>query len=699
MKYPPAMLDDIRARLPCSQVVGRKVALKKAGREWRGLSPFKTEKSPSFYVNDQKAFYHCFASGEHGDIFTFLMKTEGLTFPEAIERLAEEAGVPIPKGEARNPEREDERKRLYDLMEASAKFFEQAYQGATAAHARTYVSDKRGLMPAIIERFRLGYAPEGRNVLKSHLAKLGFSNEDMIASGMLIGGADIPVSYDRFRNRVMFPITDMKGKIIAFGGRALDADVPAKYLNSPETPLFHKGHILFNAAKARAAAHDKGRIIAVEGYMDVVALASAGFNESVAPLGTALTEDQTKLLWRLAPEPILCFDGDSAGKKAAFRAVDTALPHLVPGKSIRFAFLPDGLDPDDLIRQQGAEAMERILSQTRSLADVLYDREWQSGTWDSPERRAQFEKQIFTLVGRIQDDQVRGYYAEDMHERLNKAFGRTSGLSAAVVTRDPQSMPDNLVPYGDGAAYNDSRDGSYGQDSAQQFGRSNGQPRPTGKVFGDRPGRDYQPKDRFAGKPWQARFPGMAGGGPARGGKGWTPPGLLDVPLAASESLKQNLQDGSTIPPREAQLLRAALHHPWLIEEHWEELAGLDFMASAAKRLRDALLTLMGDGPPLDTTELRAHLTQLGLDAGLAELDRAATHRSDRFAEPDADRDVVTAGWRHAAAMHTQEALTRALAEAEAAWMDDPTEDIYTRIAELKRLQNRPMEMDDPTRL
>ncbi len=341
MRYPPSLLDDIRARLPVSQVVSRKVQLKKAGREYKGLSPFKVEKTPSFTVNDTKGFYHCFATGEHGDIFTFVMKTEGLTFPEAIERLAQEAGVPLPKPEARDIEREDARTRLMSLVEASAVFFTDQLAGANGQEARRYLIEKRGLSREAFARYRIGYAPNSRSALKDHLAKLGYSNEEMIALGMLIGGSDIPVSYDRFRHRVMFPIADMKGRVIAFGGRALAADAPAKYLNSPETPLFHKGANLYHAARARQAAYDKGRIIAVEGYMDVVALAEAGFVESVAPLGTALTEDQVKILWRMADEPILCFDGDAAGQKAAFRAIETVMPHLQAGKSVRFAFLPE----------------------------------------------------------------------------------------------------------------------------------------------------------------------------------------------------------------------------------------------------------------------------------------------------------------------------------------------------------------------
>src|SRR6478735_7925552 len=275
MRYPPHFLDEIRARLSVSQVVGRKVALKRAGREFKGLSPFKVEKTPSFTVNDPKGFYHCFASGEHGDIFTFLMKTEGLAFPEAVERLAEEAGVPMPKADVREEARHDERQRLYALLEASAAFFVDCFKGKAGSEARRYVAEKRGLQPATIEKFRIGFAPNSKSALREHLAKAGFTVEEMASSGMLISGEDIPVAYDRFRNRVMFPITDLKGRVIAFGGRALDTDrvLPggghiAKYLNSPETPLFHKGHILFNAANARGPGHDKNRVIAVEGYMD-----------------------------------------------------------------------------------------------------------------------------------------------------------------------------------------------------------------------------------------------------------------------------------------------------------------------------------------------------------------------------------------------------------------------------------------------
>jgi DNA primase len=652
MKYPPSLLDDIRARLPVSQVVGRKVQLKKAGREWKGLSPFKQERTPSFYINDQKGFYHCFASGEHGDIFTFLMKTEGLSFPEAIERLAEEAGVPLPKGEARNPALEDQRKRLYDLLEASAVFFETAYASPAAEAARRYVSERRGLSAATVAAFRLGFAPDSRNALKQHLARLGFTNEEMIVSGMLIGGEDIPVSYDRFRNRVMFPITDLRGRVVAFGGRALEADVPAKYLNSPETPLFHKGNILFNAHKARSAAHKAGRVVAVEGYMDVVALAAAGFGEAVAPLGTALTEDQLKLLWRFAHEPILCFDGDSAGRKAAHRALDVALPQLEPGKSLRFAFLPDGLDPDDLVRQQGRAAMETVLSSTRSFVDVLFEREWGGGDWSTPERRARLEADLGNLVSRIGHEQVRSYYADDIRERLTRAFGRP----VALPTAPPPAA-------GDGRWDEASREPSGG-----------GAPRGGGSR---RPRTPFQP--------------GRLSVGPARR---FGPPALLDAPLAASPSLRQAIQD-ARLAPRDALVLRTLLNHAWLIEDHWEDVAGLDLGSAGAEAARDALLNHHAAGHALDIMTVRSHLRNSGLGEVLEQIERSGLHRGDRFAEPGADASAVRAGWHHLLTFLQRDSYERQLKAAHAAWMATPTDEAWERIAELKRLLAERVDLDE----
>ncbi|MEM6498134.1 MAG: DNA primase, partial [Pseudomonadota bacterium] len=272
MRLPPNLLDEIRARLPVSQIVAKRVQLKRAGREFKGLSPFKQEKTPSFTVNDEKGFYHCFATGEHGDIFTFLIKTEGISFPEAVERLADEAGVSLPKQPDYNPERESQRAKQLKLMTDAAAFFTAQLRANSGSEAREYIA-RRQLDHATVDTFGLGYAPNSRNALKDHLAKLGYSVNDMITTGMLIGGEDIATPYDRFRHRIMFPIHDLKGRVVAFGGRAMDPDQPAKYLNSPETPLFHKGAVLYNSHRARSAAYDAGEVIAVEGYMDVIALA------------------------------------------------------------------------------------------------------------------------------------------------------------------------------------------------------------------------------------------------------------------------------------------------------------------------------------------------------------------------------------------------------------------------------------------
>ncbi|MGI9422417.1 MAG: DNA primase, partial [Hyphomicrobiaceae bacterium] len=320
MRRSNQLLDEIRARLSVSQVVARKVQLKRAGREFKGLSPFKQEKTPSFTVNDQKGFYHCFATGEHGDIFTFLMKTEGCSFPEAVEHLAEEAGVQLPQEKTYNPARDDQRKRLLSLVEQAASYFVQQLNSPAGQAARDYL-DRRAIDGATAQAFQLGYAGDSRTALKSHFLAAGFTEAELIQSGMIIGGDDIPSSYDRFRHRLMFPIHDAQGRVVAFGGRALDPSQPAKYLNSPETPLFHKGALLYNAHRARGPAYEVGELVAVEGYMDAIALSRAGFEQAVAPLGTALTAEQMRLMWRITPEPILCFDGDAAGQKAAHRAI------------------------------------------------------------------------------------------------------------------------------------------------------------------------------------------------------------------------------------------------------------------------------------------------------------------------------------------------------------------------------------------
>lgn len=622
MRFPPAFLDEIRARLPVSQVVARKVALKRKGREYAGLSPFKTEKTPSFFVNDQKGFYHCFASGEHGDIFTFLMKSEGLSFPEAVERLAAEAGVPVPRMTAVESRQEDQRARLLEVVAASAEFFEAELRDGAGGEARRYL-ERRGLTRETIARFRLGYAPSGRASLKDHLAGLGFTAEEMTLSGMVVAGEDIPVSYDRFRHRVMFPITDLRGRIIAFGGRALDADAPAKYLNSPETLLFHKGSVLFNAAQARSAAHERNQVIVVEGYMDVIAMSQAGFENTVAPLGTALTDDQLRLLWRMAPEPVLCFDGDSAGRRAAYRSIDVALPQLQPGRSLTFAFLPDGSDPDDLVRQQGSEPMRRLVEKATPLVEVLWEREWRSGQWSTPERRAFLERRIATLLGRISDATVRQHYGRALRGKLYEAWP----VKSAGAARSDRAQW-SRQPYRSGAA--------------PRIGAP--------KRFGIRADLGQKPRP--------------------------------------SSSLKNSpLVGPGHAPYREALLLRTLLNHPWLVEEHAERIADIEFSLTALSKLRDAILSLKSHDISLDSSRLRTQLEAQSLQQVVDLVERAITHRSDRFAEADAELADVEAGFCHALALHErQKGLKRALQTAERDFLEEGSEESLARLYEVQRL-------------
>ncbi len=445
---------------------------------------------------------------------------------------------------------------------------------------------------------------------------------------MLIGGDDIPVSYDRFRNRVMFPITDLKNRVIAFGGRALDADAPAKYLNSPETPLFHKGHILFNGAGARKPAHDRGRVIAVEGYMDVVALASAGFAESVAPLGTALTEDQVKILWRMADEPILCFDGDSAGKKAAFRAIETALPHLKPGQSLQFAFLPDGLDPDDLIRQDGPGGHGGGAGGGRGGSPrSCWTANGGQGDWSTPERRAQLEQQL--CAPRRQD-------------RQNRLF--------AAITRRTCANACRLM----GIVYR--RDGASSR-GAQGAERGGGRPFPAYGTGGWSQGAGQGARQEGV----KAAFPAIRGAKPCgnrsrrRSRRQWRgPPDMLEVRQPPASKLGRAAKPVSLSAAsyrEKACILRTIVNHPWLIDDWSETIAEMPLHNLAFARFRDTLLEIHALSCPLDRTLLRDQLRSFGQDRVLAQLEQGVTHRGDWFAEAEAAaRDRRTGVAPHALA-------------------------------------------------
>ncbi len=435
MRYSDQVLDEIRERLAVSDVVRRRVQLKKQGREWRGLSPFQQEKTPSFYVNDQKGFYHDFSSGKSGDIFAFVMETEGLSFPEAVESLAGLAGVPLPKATADQSERDRRQSSLAEIVELATQFFESQLASARGSAARAYL-ERRGVLAATQQEFRLGYAPADRSALKQHLGARGIAIADMVEAGLLVAGPDIPVPYDRFRDRLVIPIQDGRGKVIGFGGRALSAEAQPKYLNSPETPLFHKGAAVFNVHRARQAAFEDGSVVAVEGYLDAITVYQAGLKSVVATMGTAFTEAQIEALWRLSEEPIVCFDADRAGVAAAHRVIDRILPALRVGRAFRFAFLSEGKDPDEFVRQRGLEAFRSALGGSLSLWDVLWDREVAAARLDTPDARAKFEHRINTIVRTIADPAVQNAYARMARVELSDLFWQASRAARGGKKKD-----------------------------------------------------------------------------------------------------------------------------------------------------------------------------------------------------------------------------------------------------------------------
>ena len=633
MRFTPQFLDELRARLPVSEVVGRRVKLRKQGREFIGLSPFNKEKSPSFTVNDQKGFFHDFSSGKHGDIFGFVMETEGVAFPEAVERLAQMAGLPLPKVSHEDEQRDARRKTLHDVIELAAKFFETTLSGRTGAKARGYLAD-RGLDPATQVKFRLGYATNERFALKEHLGSHGIPVEDMVEAGLLVSGDDIPLPFDRFRDRVMFPITDLRGRVIAFGGRALEKDAQAKYLNSPETPLFHKGATLYNIATARQAAHDGAQIIVVEGYVDVIAMVTAGFAATVAPLGTALTEDQLALLWKMADEPVLCFDGDKAGLRAAYRAVELAMPRLKPGKSLKFALLPEGQDPDDLVRSAGREAVAAVIGAARPLAGMLWARETEGHSFDSPERRAALEARINEVTSGIADDSVRKYYRQDFNARLSHFFAPAQ-----------------------------SQRGNFQRGQRQNYGQP----------WRERGNSNWQPRN---GAPQR----------PATGGKN-TPYVVVSQQLASGPLHRGHR---TSVPRREALILQAALNYPWLLHDHLEEFASLEFRHPDAEKLKSALVDIAAHAAAADAETVRAELAGRGLTEVMGRIDASITTQSVWGARPDAAPEDVLVTWQQLVALHRQwHSLTRELKDAEQALGQDSSEGNYLRLRDVKaRLAN-----------
>ncbi len=412
--------DELRAKISIADVVGQKVKLTRKGREYTGLCPFHNEKTPSFTVNEAKGFYHCFGCGAHGDIIKFEMDANGLSFIDAVEKLAHKVGMQLPKLTHENKEQAEKRASAYDIMEMAAKFFEKNLRLTGGKEALDYLY-ARGFDDAIIAKFRLGFAPNN-NGLKAQLTSKGVTEQEMAELGLLT----IPEgrrSHDFFRNRVMIPIIDKRGKVIAFGGRVMDGSQP-KYLNSPETPVFNKRRVLYNLNNAREPGYDARALIICEGYMDVIAMDKYGINYAVAPLGTALTEDQIAEAWKVVPEPICCFDGDSAGVRAAVRSVDRVLPILKPGYSLQYAFLPDKMDPDEFLKAKGKEEFLKVINDTMPLKELLWKKNVDGQPLNTPEQKALVEKNIKEEVAKISDETVRGYYVQDMKSKIYHEIGR-----------------------------------------------------------------------------------------------------------------------------------------------------------------------------------------------------------------------------------------------------------------------------------
>jgi DNA primase len=417
MSLTPQWLDELRARTTLSALVGRSIKVTKAGREYKACCPFHNEKTPSFTINDEKGFYHCFGCGAHGDAIRWMTDQRGLGFMDAVKELAAAAGMSVPAADPKAAAKAERANTLYDVMAAAQNWFVEQFQGLEGSEARNYC-DKRGLKAETLKAFGIGFAPDSRTKLKEALKQFG--TEKLVEAGLLIA-VDDKEPYDRFRGRLMIPIRDPRGRVIAFGGRIVGAGEP-KYLNSPDTPLFDKGRTLYNLDKASPASRATNRVIVVEGYMDVIALAQAGFAEAVAPLGTALTEQQIAMLWRMVPKPLLCFDGDAAGQKAAFRGAQRALSGLKPGHSLEFVTLPEGQDPDDLVNARGPRAFTELLNMSEPLVERLWKAELATGSTATPEDRAGLKQRLGTHLASIADGEIRLHYAEAFRKRLDELF-------------------------------------------------------------------------------------------------------------------------------------------------------------------------------------------------------------------------------------------------------------------------------------
>ena len=437
MSLPPGFLEELRARISVSQVVGRKVSwdMKKSnqskGDMWAPC-PFHQEKTASFHVDDRKGFYYCFGCHAKGDAISFVKETENVNFIEAVEILAKEAGLQMPQQDPLAKEKSSYRDELFKIMELSVRFYQRSLSSAKGERAREYIKSRQ-LTSKIIDDFELGFAANNRTDLFDYLSDKNIPEQHIIDTGMCLRPDDGGTVYDRFRDRIMYPIRDSRGRCIAFGGRAMSKNARAKYLNSPETKLFDKGRSLYNFSTARAALNSQSSLIVAEGYMDVIALSQANFKASVAPLGTAITKDQLTLIWRISPEPVIALDGDRAGIGAAYRLVDVALPLIETGKTIKFALMPEGYDPDDLIKERGRDAMQNFVDQSISLADLLWRRETDGFSFNNPEARADLDKRLDLALSNIRDRQLKYHYQQHFKDLKWNAFTKKSGKKSSVI--------------------------------------------------------------------------------------------------------------------------------------------------------------------------------------------------------------------------------------------------------------------------
>ncbi len=615
-------LDEIRARLSLADVVGRKVKLVKKGREHSGLCPFHNEKTPSFTVSEDKGFYHCFGCGAHGDVIGFVMQTEGLSFPEAAERLALEAGLQMPVSSPQDREAAQRRADLYEVLDAATGWFQEQLHTAGGAEARAYL-ERRAVAPETAAIFRLGFAPDQRGALRKAMNARGYDDDRLVEAGLMKrpdpeeqAGRRSQDLRDYFFNRITFPITDRRGRVIAFGGRAL-GDSKAKYLNSPETGLFHKGRVLYNMARARQAAHDTGEIIVVEGYMDVVALAQAGFPAAVAPLGTAVTEEQIEELWRMAPRPTLCLDGDAAGQRAGFRAAARALPLLKPGRSLGFAVLPANEDPDSLVNSRGAAAFRQVLDSAQPLADVIWLMTVADKPLNSPEERAALRVELRKAVAQIGDPDLKAEYGREMDNRVQQAFGR--GAS--------------------GGGYSGQRRGSAaGRQSARSWNRG----------YGKGGGQDAKRR------PW--------GAAPATARIG---------ALQSPEFLRRR---------QEQVLLAALVNHPALLLDYAEDLAVLRLESADLDRFRQAMVDAIAREPDLDSDALKCHLSEEEGSGLLGELLSSDVYVHGKFARPATDSLAAREGIGHVLAVFRERQAAADTEEAARQLAVDMSEDHLARI-------------------